>query len=101
MLKPLTLSVCLAVALGACSVGKAGHHDKVLPSAQGPYPTEQIVASPQCDTGCGEACAPKKHCGLNFGKLFHHKPKCYTYTWVLKKKRVRGHHGGGCGETTE
>jgi hypothetical protein len=27
------------------------------------------------------------------------KPKCYTYTWVLKKKRVWGCHGGGnaCG----
>jgi hypothetical protein len=100
MLKPLTLSLSFALALGASSVSMAGLFDhgsgcsSCLASPQGVAPSAQApIASAQCDTGCAPA---KKHCGL--GGLFSglHKPKCYTYEWVLKKKRVWG-HGGGCG----
>jgi hypothetical protein len=105
MLKPLTLSLSLAVALGASSVSMAGglFHGSSgcstcgLASPQGVAPTAQIVPSAQCDTGCGTG-----GCGFGHKKLFSgfsnwcNKPKCYTYEWVLKKKRVWGHHGGGC-----
>ena len=91
MLKPLTFSLSLALALGFCSVSMAGGHDDNcttcgLASAQGgPYATGQGVwqaATPPC--------APKKHCfsfhlpkiHCNFPKLVH---TC-SYEWVLKKK---------------
>ncbi len=102
MLKPLSLSVSLAVALGACSLSLAGGHLKTYASGQC-----ETVASPQSvvpsaqsiGEGCGEVCGPvaKKSC---FGNLFKHKPKTYTYEWVLKKKRCGGLFGGGCGTAT-
>jgi hypothetical protein len=108
MLKPLTFSVSLAVALGACSLGYAGGHHKSLPSAQGIAPSAQgILPSPQGEV-CGDICGPRKRCHLF--DMFKHREKCYTYEWVLKKKRCgglfghRGHGGcggdvcGGCGE---
>lgn len=75
MLKSFTLSLSLAVALGASSVTMAG----IFPSAQGPSPVSPC-ASPQCDTGC----APKKHC-FTMPKFNFPKPTC-SYEWVLKKK---------------
>jgi hypothetical protein len=110
MLKPLTFSVGLAVALGMSSLSLAGGHGKSLPSAQCEAPSAQCAApSPQCDTGCGVGHGFKlpslPKCDI-LGKL-KPKPKCYTYEWVLKKKKVGGHfgglfggHGGGdaCGE---
>ena len=49
MLKPLTLNVSLAIALGASSVVLAGH-GKSLPTPQGPIASAQEVSpSPQ---GC-------------------------------------------------
>jgi hypothetical protein len=110
MLKPLTLSLSLAVALGFCSVSMAGGHDGCtncglaspqggpIASAQGPIAT--------CDTV--SECGGKKcklfsglgghldglHCKL---KSLCHPP--VTYEWVLKKKRLWGHKGcggGGC-----
>ena len=102
MLKPLTLSLGLALALGAASVSKAGGHGAAgcdtcgLASPQGS--PQSVVASPQCDT-----CVPaKKHCfsGLKMPKL--HFPKhTVTYEWVLKKKHVwsKGCGGNGCGNT--
>lgn len=105
MLKPLTLSLSLVVAFGASSLSFAGHHDAV-PSGQCEAPTAQC-ALPSGQGGCGDICAPKKKCSLGLGNLFKHKPKCYTYEWVLKKKRVWGHHGGNncntcdsCGDAT-
>ena len=109
MLKPLTLSLSLAVALGATSVSMAGH---TYASSQAPCaaPSGQCaMPSSQCGTTCAPTCAPKKKCNLFSGmgnmcsglkKLCTPKPKCYTYTWVLKKKRVWGCHGGGnsCGQ---
>ena len=66
MLKPLTLSLGLALALGAASVSKAGGHGAAgcdtcgLASPQGS--PQSVVASPQCDT-----CSPaKKHCFSGF-----------------------------------
>ena len=64
MLKPLTLSLSLAVALGLCSVSKAGGYDSScttcgLASPQGgPYASGQGGIA----TGCESPCAPKKHC---------------------------------------
>ncbi len=106
MLKPLTLSLSLAVALGFCSVSMAGIGDGCstcglaspqggpIASAQGPIAT--------CDTGC----APKK-CSLFSGMGNHFSSLCcklkaachppVTYEWVLKKKRLWGHHGSSCG----
>jgi hypothetical protein len=106
MLKPLTLSLSLAVALGFCSVSMAGHGDGcsgcALPSAQaGPIPSAQGPVATGCET------VAHKHC-FNFSGLGGHfdglrcklkelcnPPVCYE--WVLKKKRLWGHHGGGCG----
>ncbi len=106
MLKPLTLSLSLAVALGFCGVSMAGIHDGCstcgLASPQG-----GPIASAQapCDTGCGGGLhVPKCHLFSGFGDRFSglhcklksalHPPVCYE--WVLKKKRLWG-HGGGCG----
>ena len=106
MLKFLTLSLSLAAALGFCSVSMAGHGDGCsgcgLASPQG-----GPITSAQCPvtTGCEIGCAPKKSCfsglGDRFGglqcklKSLCNPPVCYE--WVLKKKRMWGHHGGGCG----
>ncbi len=132
MLKPVTMSVSLALALGVGGLAFAGGHGGAWPAPQSiaseqcVTPTEQCAPSPQCEA----PCAPKKSCfeglghkmnglkcgigdlcggiGHGFGDLcksLKPKPKCYTYTWVLKKKRVWGHHGGGetdcndCGES--
>src|SRR5262245_25552696 len=105
MLKPLTLSLSLALALGLSGVSKAGlfHNDGGcstcgLASPQGPVVSPQApLASPQvvdcapaCDTGGG--CHFLKKCGgalsgmgHNFGSLckkLKPKPPCYTYEWV-------------------
>jgi hypothetical protein len=124
MLKTLTLSLSLAVALGFCSVSKAqGLFHKAdgcatcgIASPQGPVVSPQGPApSPQGECGpvCSGECGARKKCHLfenlhgmgnkmscSFTDLcakLKPKPKCYTYEWVLKKKRVWGHHGGGCG----
>jgi hypothetical protein len=97
MLKPLTFSVSLALALGTCSLGMAGH--PILASGQCETPSAQCAPSAQSE-GCGDVCGPvKRHWKLC--DMFKHRQKCYTYEWVLKKKRcggLFGHHGstGGC-----
>jgi hypothetical protein len=84
MLKPLTLSLSLAVALGACSVSMAG-----------------LFASPQCSpqVPCAspQSCLPSAQCAPKFclpkiclpkiclPKICLPKPTC-SYEWVLKKK---------------
>lgn len=88
MFKPLTLSVSLAIALGASSMVLAGG-GKSLPTPQGPVVSEQCLPTAQ-------TCAPKVGCSLlskcKLPKIdwcsipkphFNHN---YTYTWVLKKK---------------
>ena len=92
MLKPLTFSLSLALALGFCSVSMAGGHDDNcttcgLASAQGgPYATGQGGVA-----GCDPApCAPKKHCfSFHMPKIHCNLPKLVhtcKYEWVLKKK---------------
>jgi hypothetical protein len=91
MLKPMTLSLSLAVALGLCSVSKAGLHDNNCTTC-GLASPQGVAPSPQGT--CGEAaCKPKHHFGAGLKNLFHHE---VTYEWVLKKKHV-WHRGGGCG----
>jgi len=89
MLKPFMFSLSLAVALGICSVSKAGGLDTNcttcgLASPQGgPYASGQGVA-----TGCESPCAPKKH-HFSFHLPHISLPKiqhCTSYEWVLKKK---------------
>jgi hypothetical protein len=105
MLKPLTLSLSLAVALGFCSVSMAGFHDGCstcgLASPQGPIPSAQGPIATGCDTGyCGKKCSLFSGLGGRFDglhcklKSLCHPPVCYE--WVLKKKRLWGQHGGGC-----
>jgi hypothetical protein len=103
MLKPLTLSVSLAVALGMSSVSMAGLHNKGcstcgLASPQGPIASSQC-AVPSAQSACGDICGNPcaKKCCLS--SWFKPKPKTYCYEWVLKKKHcggLFGHHGGGC-----
>jgi len=114
MLKPLTLSLSLAVALGASSLSMAGglFHGAGsgcstcgLASEQGPAPSAQapVVASAQSE--CGFA-APKK-CNLfsGFHGIHFKKPHLFDvqYEWVLKKKLVWAHKGCGnvgCGDVS-
>ncbi len=101
MLKPLTLTLSLAVALGLCSVSKAGLHDSGCTTC-GLASPQGVVASPQSYVGGCES-APKKHhqwgSGLKkLGGMFHHTT---SYEWVLKKKHNFSFgHGGGSGCST-
>ncbi len=92
MLKTLTFSLSLAVALGFCSMSKAGGLDSNcttcgLASPQGGvYPTGQGAT-------CETPCAPKKHCfSFHMPKICLPKISCpklvhtTSYEWVLKKK---------------
>ena len=113
MLKPLTLSLSFAFALGFCSVSMAGAFDGGCTTCGLASPQGGPIASPQGyvpTVGCDDGCAPRKKCDL-FGHLggkldgLHCKLKGIlhppvTYEWVLKKKRLWGHKGGcddGCG----
>jgi hypothetical protein len=85
MFKPLTLSLSLAVALGACSVSMAG----IFASSQCATPQSPCASSQSC-LPSAQSCLPKKH--WNF-----HLPKpCFTYEWVLKKKMVWSCGNSGC-----
>src|SRR5271165_2895589 len=106
MLKPLTLSLSLAVALGLSSVSMAGIGDGCstcgLASPQGgPIASAQAPCGGGCGGGCGTGFhLPKLNLGSHFSGLHCRlKQLCnppVTYEWVLKKKRLWG-HGGGCG----
>jgi hypothetical protein len=99
MLKPLTMSLSLAVALGLCSVSQAGGHDSSCTTC-GLASPQGVVASPQGTyAACGaQSCGPKHHFGAGLKNLFQHE---VTYEWVLKKKH-NWHFGGnkGCGTCT-
>ncbi len=113
MLKPLTLSLSLAFALGVSSMSMAGgllHGNSGcstcgLASAQGPAPSAQapVVASAQSDCGSGFCGAAPKKCNLlsKLHNIHFKKPHLFDvqYEWVLKKKLVWAHKGcgGGCG----
>ncbi len=97
MSKPLTLSLSLAVALGLCSVSKAGLHDSNCTTC-GLASPQGVVASPQGSYagGCGtSSCGGGHHWCSNLrnrlGCMFHHQ---VTYEWVLKKKHSWFNHGG-------
>ena len=96
MLKPLTMSLSLAVALGVCSASMAGVGKCGIASPQGPCP------SPQGPCPSPQSCGLSGLCGGGGGwKMpslcsYFNKPKCYTYEWVLKKKRVWGCGGASC-----
>jgi hypothetical protein len=94
MLKPFTLSLSLAVALGLCSVSKAGGHDGNCTTC-GLASPQGVVASPQGSYagGCEQPCKPKHHFNFSLKNCFPRHEVCYE--WVLKKKHV-WHRGGGC-----
>jgi hypothetical protein len=119
MLKPLFMSLGLAVALAAGTVVKAGGHGGAMPSAQIAPTAQCVAASPQ---GYAE-CLPTGGHGSCFSGLKHKfhmpkiclpkiclpkiPPKTYCYEWVLKKKCTggglkglfHGNHGGdACGD---
>ena len=91
MLKPLTFSLSLAVALGFCSVSKAGGHDENcttcgLASPQGgPYATGQGGAA-----GCDSPVPPRSTASAStcrrFTATFRSSSHTCSYEWVLKKK---------------
>jgi hypothetical protein len=103
MLKSLTLSLSLVVALGMCSVSNAGILNCStcgLASPQGTVaPSAQGVVATSCDT-----CAPKHklfsglggHLSGLKGKLHSAMNPPVTYEWVLKKKHNWFHKGAGC-----
>jgi hypothetical protein len=97
MLKPLTLSLSLAVALGLCGVSKAGGHDSNCTTC-GLASPQGVVASAQgtgygygCETPC---CPPKHHFSFHLPKIHH---SC-SYEWVLKKKHCWSIQHGSCGD---
>lgn len=88
MLKPLTMSLGLALALGLCGVTNAGHGNSGCTTC-GLASPQGVVASPQGNyTSCEKPCKPKRESCLK--NLFHHQ---VTYEWVLKKKHCF-HRGG-------
>ncbi len=101
MLKPLTLSLSLAVALGFCSVSKAGGVDENCTTCGLASPQGGPYASGQ---GCESPCAPKKHCfNFHLPKFNCHLPKLThtcSYEWVLKKKHnwcfTKGGNANAC-----
>jgi hypothetical protein len=95
MLKPFTLSLSLAVALGLCSVSKAGLFDGKCATCGLASPQGGVAPSAQGGGyGCAQPCAPKHHWNFHLPKLQH---SC-SYEWVLKKKKVWGHNAP-CGNT--
>src|SRR4051794_973748 len=94
MSKSLTLSMSLALAFGFSGVSFAGHHNEGCATC-GLASPQGVVASPQGAVETCDTCAPakKKH---SFLSCLKHKPKMYTYEWVLKKKKVHGHKAESC-----
>ena len=98
MLKPLMFSLSLAVALGICSVSKAGGYDANCTTC-GLASPQGVVASPQgCAMPCDPCvpCAPSHGCHFSFHLPQIHCPKIHftcpkivhntCYEWVLQKK---------------
>ena len=123
MLKPLTVTLSLAFALALTTVSQASGLHGATPSPQCPVVSPQCpTPTPQCGPVCepkpchfsmpkldlcgklqGLGCSlrSKGHnmaCGFgDLCKKLKPKPPCYTYEWVLKKKKVHGGCGGsGC-----
>jgi hypothetical protein len=97
MLKSLTLSMSLALALGFAGVSFAGSGCDTcgMASPQG------TVASPQGYTETCDTCVAKKKHSFHMPKFsmpacLKPKPHVYTYEWVLKKKKVHGSAATSC-----
>jgi len=110
MLKPLTLCLGLAVAVGMSGVAMAHGNDgcatcglaSAQASPQAPYASAQTPYVPTADCGPIETCEPcGKKCNL-FGHMGNRLDNLHcrikgllhppvTYEWVLKKKRLWGH----------
>jgi hypothetical protein len=94
MLKPLMFSLSLAVALGICSVSKAGGFDSNcttcgLASPQGVIASPQGCAVADPCVACAPACAPKCHFSFHLPQIHFSCPKIVhntCYEWVLQKK---------------
>jgi hypothetical protein len=100
MLKPLTLSLSLAFAIGICAVSKAGGYDHNC-STCGLASPQGVVASAQGAVPCETPCPPKRcHFNFHLPKLHCHLPKLHhevCYEWVLKKKhKWNFHHNNDC-----
>jgi hypothetical protein len=98
MLKPLMFSLSLAVALGICSVSKAGGYDANCTTC-GLASPQGVVASPQGYAAACEPCvpcAPSHGCHFSFHLPQIHCPQIHftcpkivhntCYEWVLQKK---------------
>ena len=69
MLKPLTFSLSLALALGMCSASNAGglFHHETMASPQGPVVSPQAMVAPSPQGDCGPSCVGEcgaKKCNL-------------------------------------
>lgn len=105
MLKPLTMSLGLAFALGLFGVSKAGGYDSNCSTCGLASPQGGVMASGQGGAApCGAApCNTGKKCHftIKIPKLSCHLPKlCHqtSYEWVLKKKHnfSFAHQPKGC-----
>ena len=100
MSKSLTLSMSLALALGFTGVSFAGHGTAGCDTC-GMASPQGVVASPQGVAETCDTCTTKKKHSFKFSMpaCLKPKPKVYTYEWVLKKKRVHGHHAEAACDT--
>jgi hypothetical protein len=101
MLKPLMLSLSLALAVGMCGISKAGGYDQNC-STCGLASPQAVVASAQGSVPCDTSCPPKKcHFNFHLPKLHCHLPKLHhevCYEWVLKKKHKWNFHHESCND---
>jgi hypothetical protein len=100
MSKSLTFSMSLALALGFSGVSFAGNHGGGCDTC-GLASPQGVVASPQGSYETCDTCTTKKKHSFKFSMpaCLKPKPKLYTYEWVLKKKRVHGHHAEAACDT--
>jgi hypothetical protein len=98
MLKTLTLSMSLVLALGFAGVAFAGQGCDTCGMAS-PQGSPQASAQGYTET-CDTCTTKKKHCftmpKFSMPACLKPKPKVYTYEWVLKKKKVHGHAAASC-----
>jgi hypothetical protein len=104
MSKSLTLSMSLALALGFSGASFAGHGSAGCATCGIASPQGTVVSpqsSPQGVVESCDTCAPAKkhHFKFSMPACLKPKPKMYTYEWVLKKKKVHGHHAEAACDT--
>lgn len=107
MLKPLTMSLSLAVALGLCSASKAGGYDQNCSTCGLASPQGAVASAQEPGYGhCEPQCAPRRCWSFHLPKLNCHLPRLHhevCYEWVLQKKHKWSFqhynecdHGHGC-----